>query len=71
VLAGMPYRTAFARLVFVLAGGSGVIGIIVALLERVWKLGVGGWLLLCVAGMAAAIAVMLDEYFESRRQAGN
>ncbi len=69
MIAGMSFRTAFARLLFALAALAAIIGIIVAFAgHRAWKLGVLGWLMLAVVGMAAGIAVLADEFVANRNR---
>ncbi len=61
------WRTYLARL-FGLAGlGCGIVGLLIGIAERQWKLGVTGWL---TGGMLLAllgIILLLDEYFAFRR----
>ncbi len=63
----LQWRTHLARL-FVAAGlGCGIVGLLIGVVERTWKLGVTGWftggILLAILG----IALLLDEYFDLSR----
>ena len=55
-----------ARLVFLLAGVSGVIGILAGFNSKTWKLGVEGWLTLCAAGMLGSLVLMADWYIRTK-----
>ena len=67
MIAGMTYRVALARLVFVLGAASGIIGVVAAFADRTWQLGTGGWLFAGVLGTTGAIAILVDEFMESRK----
>ena len=67
MIAGMTYRVALARLVFLLGAAAGIIGVVAGFADRTWQLGVGGWLLAGVVGTTGAIAILADEFIENRK----
>ena len=67
MIAGMTYRVALARLVFVLGAAGGIIGVVAGFADKSWQLGVGGWLLSGVVGTTGAIAILVDEFVENRK----
>ena len=60
-----------ARLLMLLAVVCGIIGLVIGIDDRQWKLGVGGWFdggsLLAIL----SIVILADEYFASRRKGSN
>ena len=64
----MPTRILMARLLMLDAVVLGVIGLVVGLIDREWKLGVTGWFTGATLLAVLALVVLADEYFESRRQ---
>lgn len=66
----MEVRSLVARLMWLGALACGVIGLIVAFIDRQWKLGVTGWFtggtLLAVLGLM----MLADEYFAARKRVG-
>ena len=63
----MESRILLARLLATAACVFGVIGLIVALIDREWKLGVTGWF---TAGILLAVLTLVAfayQYFASRR----
>ena len=60
-------RILAARGIMLLAVVCGVIGIVVGLTDKVWKLGHVGWFTGGTLLAVLAIVVLADEYFASRR----
>ncbi len=63
----MEPRILLARLIMLLATACGVIGLVVGIVSREWKLGVTGWFTGGILLAILAIVVLADEYFERRR----
>ena len=65
------WRIWLARLLMLAAFASGIIGLVIGIDERQWRLGVTGWFtggtLLALLG----IVVLADQYFESRRESNH
>ena len=64
----MAIRIQLARLMMLGALACGVIGVVIGLVDRVWKLGVTGWFTGGILLAILALVVLADEYFESRRR---
>lgn len=63
------WRTGLARVFMLGAFACGVIGLIVGLVDRVWELGVVGWFTGGILLAVLALALLADDYIESRRKA--
>ena len=61
------WRTILAHLFGLTALACGIIGLIVGLMEREWRLGVTGWFTGGSLLALLAIKLVLDGYVESRR----
>jgi hypothetical protein len=46
----------------------GLVGLVIGIVDREWKLGVTGWFTGGTLLAVLAIVVLADHYFESRRQ---
>ncbi len=57
-----------ARLLAVGAFASGVVGLVVGVIEREWRLGVTGWFSGGTLLALLAIALLADAYVETRNQ---
>ncbi len=62
----MQRRIALARLLMLAALACGVIGLIVGLGDRVWKLGPTGWFTGGSLLAVLTLVVLADEYFARR-----
>ena len=62
----MGPRILLARLFMLGALGAGVIGLVVGLVEREWRLGVTGWLTAGTLLAVLSLVVLADEYFVRR-----
>ncbi len=63
----MNFRIELARVLALAGMGCGVIGLIIGLVDRQWKLGVTGWFIGGTLLAVLALVVLADEYFASRR----
>ena len=63
-------RILLARLLMLGAIVDGVIGTIVGITDKTWKLGVEGWLTGGVLLAVISLVVLADEYFATRGQRG-
>ena len=66
----MSPRIMLARLTMLAAVGCGVVGLIIGLVDRAWKLGVTGWFTGGTLLAVIAIVMLADEYFATRREGG-
>jgi hypothetical protein len=66
----MEPRILLARLFMLGAIACGVLGLIVGLIDRAWKLGVTGWFTGGTLLAVLALVVLADEYLATR-QRGN
>jgi hypothetical protein len=57
----------FARLMMLAAFVCGIIGLVIGIVDRTWKLGVTGWFMGGTLLALLTLVVLADEYF-SRRQ---
>ena len=64
----MEPRIILARLMMLGAFACGLIGLIIGVVDRVWKLGVTGWFTGGTLLAILSLVVLADEYF-ARRQA--
>ena len=67
----MEPRIILARLIVLLAIACGVVGLVVGIVDREWKLAVTGWF---TGGSLLAIislVVLADEYLASRKRSGS
>ena len=62
------WRTTLARLMILASVACGIIGLVIGVIDRTWKLGVTGWFTGGTLLAALAIVLLVDEYFEGRRQ---
>ena len=62
------WRRVMVWLMVILAVACGVIGLVVGFLEREWKLGITGWFTGGTLLAAMRMAIMADEFMESRRR---
>lgn len=61
------WRTQLARLLGLAAFGCGIVGLVLGIVERQWRLGTTGWFTGGALLALLAITLMLDEYLVSRR----
>ena len=61
------WRTQLARLFSLAAFGCGIVGLVLGIVERQWRLGTTGWFTGGALLALLAITLMLDEYLASRR----
>ena len=64
----MEPRILLARLFMLGAIACGVLGLIVGLIDRAWKLGVTGWFTGGILLAVLALVVLADEYLATRRR---
>ena len=64
----MEPRILLARLSMLGAIACGVLGLIVGLIDRAWKLGVTGWFTGGTLLAVLALVVLADEYLATRRR---
>jgi len=62
------WRTSLSRLLILAAFACGIVGLVIGIVEREWKLGVTGWFTGGTLLAVLAIVVLVDEYFELRRR---
>ncbi|MCE2462493.1 MAG: hypothetical protein J4F46_01050 [Dehalococcoidia bacterium] len=62
------WRLLLARVMMVGAFACGIVGLVIGIVEREWRLGVTGWFTGGTLLAVLAIAVLADRYFELRRQ---
>ena len=63
----MKPRIMLARFIMLDAVACGVIGLIVGLIDRTWKLGVTGWFTGGTLLAVLSLVVLAEEYFMSRQ----
>ena len=66
----MSPRVMLARLTMLAAVACGVIGLIIGIVDRAWKLGVTGWFTGGTLLAVLAIVMLADEYFATRGESG-
>jgi hypothetical protein len=64
----VDWRLSLARILTIGAFACGIIGLVIGIVDREWKLGVTGWFTGGTLLAVLAIVVLADHYFESRRQ---
>ena len=57
----------FARLLMLGALACGIVGLVIGVVDREWKLGVTGWFTAGTLLAVLSIVVLADQYFASRR----
>ena len=62
------WRTWVGRLFLTLAITCGIIGLVIGIVEREWRLGVTGWFTGGSLLALLAIVILADEHFERRRR---
>lgn len=62
----MEPRVLVARLMILAAFACGIIGLMIGIVDRTWKLGVTGWFTGGTLLALLALAVLADEYFVRR-----
>ena len=62
----MEPRIALARLLMLAAIACGVVGLVVGVIDREWKLAVTGWFTGGTLVAVLSLVVLADEYFVSR-----
>ena len=62
------WRIQIARLLVFGAIACGILGLVIGVADREWKLGVTGWFTAGTLVALLAVAVFADEYFVSRRR---
>ena len=65
------WRTNVARLFTLGAFACGVIGLIVGIIEREWRLSVTGWFTGGTSLVVLALALLADEYADAKRRASS
>ena len=63
----MQPRLVLARLMMLAAVACGVVGLIIGIADRSWKLGVTGWFTGGTLLAVLALVVLADEYFSLRQ----
>ena len=61
-------QAVLGRLMFLAALACGVVGLIIGIVDRVWKLGVTGWFTGGTLLAVLAIAMLADAYFRTRSE---
>ena len=64
----MGRQTLAARLMIIGALVCGIVGLVIGVIDRSWKLGVTGWFSGGTLLAAIAIAILVDEYLVYRSQ---
>ena len=62
------WRLLVARIMMIGAFACGLVGLVIGIVDREWKLGVTGWFTGGTLLAILAIVVLADHYFASRRQ---
>ena len=62
------WRLLLARVMMIGAFACGILGLVIGIVEREWRLGVTGWFTGGTLLAVLAIAVLAEHYFVSRRQ---
>ncbi len=61
-------RVGFARLLMLGAIACGIVGLIIGIVDREWKLGVTGWFSGGTLLAVLSVVVLADEFIAARRQ---
>ena len=61
------WRIHFARLLMLLAMTCGIIGLVIGIDNREWKLGITGWFTGGTLLAILSIVVLADQYFASKK----
>ena len=61
-------RIILARLMILGGLASGVVGLVIGVIDRTWKLGVIGWFTGGTLLTVLAMAILVDAYFAQRRE---
>ncbi len=69
-MSGTDLRILLARLLMLLAVVCGIIGLVIGIDDRIWKLNVVGWFTGGSLLAILAIIVLADEFLASRRKEG-
>ena len=64
------WRTSLGRLFGLAALGCGIVGLVIGIVDRTWKLGVTGWFTGGTLLALLAVILALDEYTAFRRRQG-
>ena len=68
------WRVMFARLLMLLAMACGLVGLVIGVVEREWRLGVTGWFtggtLLAILSILSILSILIlaDHYVEHRKR---
>ena len=62
------WRIYFAWLLGLSAIACGLVGLVIGVVDREWRLGVTGWFTAGTLVAVLAVVVFADEYFASRRR---
>ena len=62
------WRTLLGRLCGLAALGCGIVGLVIGIVERTWKLGSTGWFTGGTLLALLAVILLLDEYIAFRRR---
>jgi len=62
----MEPRIMIARLIMLAAFGCGIVGLVIGVVDRTWKLGVTGWFTGGTLLALLTLVVLADEYFARR-----
>ena len=63
----VEWRLIVAKLLMTTALACGIVGLLIGIDERTWKLGITGWFTGGILLAVLAITVLIDEYFEAKR----
>ena len=66
----MQPRIVIARLMMLASLASGIVGLVIGIADRSWKLGVTGWFTGGILLAVLALVVLADEYFTLRQADG-
>ena len=61
-------KVIIAKLIMLVALACGIIGLVVGLSDKAWKLGVVGWFTGGTLAAVLAIVVLADHYFDLRKK---
>jgi hypothetical protein len=62
------WRVMFARLLMLLAMACGLVGLVIGVVEREWRLGVTGWFTGGTLLAILSILILADHYVEHRKR---